>query len=350
MVTGNTGIKQERVIFKNGYDFYKNHDFVPIEEVAKMIGLDVIKNGYNAKICCPCPDHDDKNPSVDLNITGKYANTFKCWSCGEHGGPLELVMAAKYNIKPSKYWDIIKDRGDSKYTKKQYYEALKIKDDAAKLIDSFYPGAIEIKEYIDGVAVEDKEEDTDSPKKRPELPADIWKDLKDWLGADRYVGMQKMIPVWRNEKDRVYKIFDALPDYEYGMLMYTKLMELQDALKAYGNKILKDFPELDNTAKMAIKSSINKKIENIDFYVEAYRKFTIAYEDKYLQTEEPWLKSNDDTPVPMDKKEINSLIEEIDRHNNDSDEEFEAFYQEMLQRINQRNKATTEKSDDFDKE
>lgn len=106
------------------FEFYKEHDNVPIEKVAEVLGLSVKRGGM---ILCPC--HDDHNPSCVLTTKGKFANKFKCWSCNESGGPIELVMAVKYGITPSQY------RSDRSEYSKQLL-------DSVKYLDKYFPGGI----------------------------------------------------------------------------------------------------------------------------------------------------------------------------------------------------------------
>ena len=54
---------------------------LPIEGVAERLGLSV----ENHK--CLCPFHDDHRASLKFKN-----NKYKCWSCGESGGTIDLVM------------------------------------------------------------------------------------------------------------------------------------------------------------------------------------------------------------------------------------------------------------------
>lgn len=54
-----------------------------IEEVAKRLGLEVSK--HKAR----CFMHDDRNPSLTFS---KAKNIYRCWVCGEGGGPIKLVQ------------------------------------------------------------------------------------------------------------------------------------------------------------------------------------------------------------------------------------------------------------------
>ena len=54
---------------------------LPIEGVAERLGLRVVRHK------CLCPFHDDHHASLSFKN-----NKFKCWSCGESGDSISLVM------------------------------------------------------------------------------------------------------------------------------------------------------------------------------------------------------------------------------------------------------------------
>ena len=62
---------------------------LPIEGVAERLGLSVKMHKSL------CPFHDDHHASLSFKVS---KNTFRCFVCGAHGGPLDLVM--KYLNKP----------------------------------------------------------------------------------------------------------------------------------------------------------------------------------------------------------------------------------------------------------
>ena len=64
------------------YELQKLRD-LPIEGVAERLGLQVARHK------CLCPFHDDHHASMSFSIK---RNTYRCWSCGAHGGPIDLVM------------------------------------------------------------------------------------------------------------------------------------------------------------------------------------------------------------------------------------------------------------------
>ncbi len=285
------GRTYERVKYLNGFGIYKDHDSIPIEGVAEALNIDLRPNGSGGfRLQCPCPDHDDKNPSADISVSGKYENTFKCWSCNERGGPLELVMAVKNGITPSKFWDVMKSRGENRYSKSEYYKMIKARDDAAKFIEGLYPGAIKIEHIENGEKVEKSEE-----LERPELPSDVWNELKNWVNIGRSVGFQKMIKVSDNAKmEEEKKNYGALDDYAYANLMYDKLCEVQNCLKAYKFQILHDFPELDNNARMVIINSIEDRVDKLDVHVERFRDYMMKVWDRDYPAEKGFYEDMDE--------------------------------------------------------
>ena len=56
---------------------------LPIEGVAQRLGLKVSRH------TSLCPFHDDRHPSLHFNVS---KNTYKCYVCDAHGGPIDLVM------------------------------------------------------------------------------------------------------------------------------------------------------------------------------------------------------------------------------------------------------------------
>lgn len=290
----------EKVVFKNGFEIYKHHDAIPIEGVAEALGLNPKPNGSGGyRIHCPSPDHEDNNPSTDLQINGKYENTFKCWSCGEHGGPLELVIAVQGGIAPSKYWDIIRSHGEAPHTKKEFVQAMRARDEAARFIENIYPGAIKIEHIENGQKVEKEEK-----LERPELPSYIWRELKNWVNVDRSVGFQKFITINNEDTGKEERVnFGALDDYGYANLIYDKLYEVESCLKSYKRQILHDFPDLDAKAKMVIIKTIEERIDKIDIHIERYREYMLKVMERDYPAENPFDHILDDFDEPEEAKE-----------------------------------------------
>ena len=55
---------------------------LPIEGVAERLGFQVKMHK------CLCPFHDDHHASMSFSVR---RNTFRCFVCGESGGPIDLV-------------------------------------------------------------------------------------------------------------------------------------------------------------------------------------------------------------------------------------------------------------------
>ena len=64
------------------YELQKLRD-LPIEGVAERLGLSVRMHK------ALCPFHDDHHASLSFSVR---RNTFRCFVCGAHGGPIDLVM------------------------------------------------------------------------------------------------------------------------------------------------------------------------------------------------------------------------------------------------------------------
>ena len=64
------------------YELQKLRD-LPIEGVAERLGLQVSRHK------CLCPFHDDHHASMSFKVS---KNTYRCFVCGESGGPIDLVM------------------------------------------------------------------------------------------------------------------------------------------------------------------------------------------------------------------------------------------------------------------
>ena len=64
------------------YELQKLRD-LPIEGVAERLGLQVTRHK------CLCPFHNDHHASMSFKVS---KNTYRCFVCGESGGPIDLVM------------------------------------------------------------------------------------------------------------------------------------------------------------------------------------------------------------------------------------------------------------------
>ena len=89
------------------YELQKLRD-LPIEGVAERLGLRVVRHK------CLCPFHDDHHASMSFKVS---KNTFRCFVCGESGGPIDLVM---------------------KYLRKDFLDATKWLTEGAALVITSY--------------------------------------------------------------------------------------------------------------------------------------------------------------------------------------------------------------------
>ena len=56
---------------------------LPIEAVAERLGIEIVRHK------ALCPFHDDHHASLSFSVR---RNTFRCFACGAHGGPIDLAM------------------------------------------------------------------------------------------------------------------------------------------------------------------------------------------------------------------------------------------------------------------
>jgi len=69
---------------------------LPIEEVADALGMGI---RWHSALC---PFHNDSHPSLHFN---RQHNTYHCYVCGEHGGPIDLVMKREnLNFHAACHW------------------------------------------------------------------------------------------------------------------------------------------------------------------------------------------------------------------------------------------------------
>lgn len=270
----------EKINFKNGYAFYKDPSMCPLDEVAKILGVELFRNGVNYKLRDPTPGHDDFHPSAQLTMTGKYQNTWKCWSSGEGGGPLEMVMAIRSGIVPSEYWDVM--RHPNNYSPDTVIKMHKARTEAAKFIESYFPGNIEILNGNEIKQIEDKP--------LPFLPD--W--IKENLGIDKMLRPKFVKDVSQDGSYKMVK-YDTLDKEQSATLILDKLFEYQLNLKDYKKKIFKDFPELDMSAKAYISEVTGARIEALDIFSQIYREYLLdiqkVHDDDMIEN---WIEDFDD--------------------------------------------------------
>ena len=84
MISKDHGFREfhEKIRVMEKYELQKLRD-LPIEGVAERLGLHVRMHK------ALCPFHDDHHASLSFSVR---RNTFRCFVCGAHGGPIDLAM------------------------------------------------------------------------------------------------------------------------------------------------------------------------------------------------------------------------------------------------------------------
>lgn len=231
------------------FEYFKS---IPIADVADVLGINVTRG----KICCP--SHDDNNPSADIaSKNPKYINRWKCWACGEGGSTIDLVLAKKFNIKPSEYYN----------NKERYSKQLL---ETVRFLESYFPGGIKIMQDA---------ENKDVPK-----PPNIPKEIITAIGLEtnplfdiKVTGPKKRSAEY---KKRLKKIMGKSYGTSLDLLMSDRALILLDALQAYEastwkyvNNVLDNFPKLDESARQIIINQAKEWIEEVHPYTEAVQQY-----------------------------------------------------------------------------
>lgn len=263
----------EKIIYKEGFDFYKHYGNVPIDQLAESLGISLSPSTVGGYKClCPCPEHDDHSPSTDIKTSGKYENTFICRSCGESGGPIELVMAVQSDITPSEYWSVIK--GNNPEAKKEMFKA---RDDAAKYIETLFPGNLIVR--TNGQKNENKN------MERPSIPPWIRKEMD--FATNPF--MTAYVNTVKNEKGEVEKeCFGKLSEFEATEMVLDRLLYVSGKLKKDKMEILEKFPGLDLKAKAYIASETANKIEEVEKLRDSFRSYLSYLLDKSPEVKDAW--------------------------------------------------------------
>lgn len=242
------------------YDFYKQKSNVPIIEVAKALG---IKNA-RGKWLCPC--HDDHKPSMIITERGRYENKFKCFSCGESGNPLALVMAVNSGVKPSEYFE-----NPSKYAKER--------NDAALFIEDLFPGAI--------TYTKEAEKEDDFPK--------IPKRILEEIGLEPNPTQSKLVfplssihtQLTKEEEEYYEQIlkpekFPGLDKIDACNLIAMKISEYIQNLSTWRDELLyKHFPDMPDDGRIYINKTIAEKEEEMRMYIEKLDKYIEKHETEF---------------------------------------------------------------------
>lgn len=286
------------------FDFYKNYDSVPIDKIAESLGIDRKRNG---KYLCVC--HDDTNPSMVINKTGKYENKFKCFSCGETGNVFSLVLAARFGIMPSEYFNT-----DVKERFKKWGEEIK---ETALYIEDYYPGAITkiedvYKKNADGF---------------PIVPARLLKEIgltPNYMGSQRVRAYNSLFSTDKYGNKRYFSedelnylqghdesvTLPAMEREEAAKLLQEKLTEYLSDLMEFRDNLKELFPllENDNGTRRYINHVIGEKYDVADKYLKMV--------EKYINEKEKNLELNKDS--------LEQMKEELDEYfNKDSNDEYE---------------------------
>jgi hypothetical protein len=75
-----------------GDDFKHVKENLPLSQVIRNLTGESVKPGSKKNICCPFPDHDDKNPSFSINESD---DLFNCFGCNRKGSSIDFIMEYK---------------------------------------------------------------------------------------------------------------------------------------------------------------------------------------------------------------------------------------------------------------
>lgn len=248
------------------WSFYNE---LPVDEVAELLGIDM---DPKMKFRCPCPDHIDKNPSAEINLT---SNKWHCWSCGKGGTALNLVMQ---------------------------YEQLSSRD-AALFLSEYYPEGVKV---IGNIKNEDSEIEV------PILDRNFLKEIG--IIGNPYVAQHVSGPVNMEEisgKKRGYR--NILEKKEFWItyrdatdMLMEKITGYIIEKSKYPEKIFKEFPNFDEDARRVVHQTIADKIAIAQTNLEILREFTQEL-IKFEKDAEEWQKEIEDEQW---QKEIDELLEE----------------------------------------
>lgn len=223
---------------KINYDFYKDPELVPILDVAESLGLECTGGKY----LCPC--HNDHNPSMDITSSGIHANRFKCWSCGESGNPLNLVMAVQFGVSPSAYY-----QNPPKYRKER--------NAAAVFIDKLFPGAIIKKDH-------NKE---NGPDAFPDISPKVLKEIG--LKPNFLLTVAGHTDFFTSKNDVAKMLLNCIHESIKGLE------------KQLDKLVYTDFPDISDTGRRYITHIIAEKQECLEQYKEKLLAYLEAHKEIY---------------------------------------------------------------------
>ena len=264
-----------KITYPRGFEVFRDYSQVPIDEVANSLGIDLTQGN---KMSCPCPDHEDKNPSAEISRRGKYENKWKCWSCGEGGGVVELVMAVKDGINPSEYYSTLKNG-----TSTEKHKMLIARDNAMIYLNNLFPGIIEVSSG-------------ENTKKENELP-----ELPDWIlknyGLPRYFDKPFFVKV-RSSSGEEVREKGQLSKIDAAEMVLGKLIELENNLWDMKEKFYELYPHIkdDVGLRLTMDASVKAKIEEVVSYEDKYRSYIKGEYESYdkAQDNTPWRDMSDE--------------------------------------------------------
>ena len=255
--------KQSFIRMKYGYEYYKDPAIVPITGVAEALGIDIFPGG---RITCPCPDHADNNPSCVISDTGRTSNHFKCFSCGEGGGVLELVIAVKGGLSPSEYWRCV-NSSDPELNKK----AREKKNEALLYIEELYPGNIEV-----------SDKPFFSKDDFPEIPGSFWR--KIGVRDPGIPAFAKYQTGWKIDGNVHLPITESrefkISLRETADVMLSLIMDHKRKLNEYLFGVFEKFPDIDVKNRIYMSDVTDKELEECENYENELRDWLTGHSKK----------------------------------------------------------------------
>ena len=285
------------------FKFYKDHDNVPIEEVAEALGIQQKKNGKYL-----CVFHDDTNPSMVISTKGKYENTCHCFSCTETGDPLMLVMAAKYGVIPSKFWATPAD-----VRRTVYKEAI---EGAAEFIEEMFPGAITYYEKAENNNKDQYKRDSDG---FPFIPSKILKVVKLPLN---FMGIQRIRPYADILNDKEKK-FDIMREYieDNNKTVVISPLEKRAAINMLSDKLNEYLTDLINYKKVLNEQFPEMPEEGVKYINE---KLADNYDmvNNYLTEVEAYIEKMD-KDIELNPESLEETGKDVEQYFKEQEEEVE---------------------------
>lgn len=234
---------------------YFNHD-IPIIEVCEALGIEI---GPNLKIHCPNPHHADHDPSCSLN---PERNTYHCFSCGESGSPLNLVLSvieglSKEDLKALR----ASGKGDV---------ATRHLKNAAYFLENLFPGGIK-KEIIA------EKDNNDLPV--PEIPKEILNELGFNVNPILYGQNIRIKDSYLTGKGGSFgsTIMINTDDYfltktEKAEFLLDKIIAREEEIKREAKAVISKY-NLDKNGVRAVLSQTREDLERLHPYLIAVKEY-----------------------------------------------------------------------------